>query len=91
MNFWIKLSDGQTTDFAEAFGPKNYSATCDFPAAVYWKQLFEHNPNAKVILTIRDPEAWYDSFAKTILSVLPEGPMSSLGTRVTLASGTKAT
>ncbi|MER9873268.1 hypothetical protein NKJ12_09425 [Mesorhizobium sp. M0195] len=28
--------------------------------------MSDHYPDAKVILTVRDPEAWYDSMAQTI-------------------------
>ena len=33
----------------------------DWPAAAYWRELAEHYPEAKVILTVRDPDRWYDS------------------------------
>jgi hypothetical protein len=35
-----------------------FEATCDFPSAVYYKEQMEAYPNAKVILTKRDPEKW---------------------------------
>ena len=33
---------------------------------IYSRELMEAFPNAKVILTIRDPEAWYRSVSETI-------------------------
>ena len=45
-----------------------FRATVDWPAAAYWRALARHYPDAKVILTIRDPESWYESAAATIFS-----------------------
>eukprot|EP00050_Salpingoeca_kvevrii_P008466 m.303087 g.303087 ORF g.303087 m.303087 type:complete len:273 (+) comp15647_c0_seq1:87-905(+) len=44
-----------------------YDACVDFPFAPFYKELMEANPDAKVILTVRDnSEAWYRSAYKTI-------------------------
>ena len=45
----------------------SYKATVDLPSILYWRDLIEYNPNAKIILTLRDSNAWYDSFQSTIL------------------------
>ena len=46
---------------------RGYQSTADFPAAIYYQELLEHYPDAKVILTVRDSsEAWYKSVSKTI-------------------------
>jgi len=50
---------------------KNYKAIVDFPGSMYYKELAKHYPEAKVILTIRDPENWYKSALKTIFSFDP--------------------
>ena len=42
--------------------------TLDWPAAAYWRELTEHFPGAKVILTVRDPDQWYDSVSATIFA-----------------------
>ena len=41
---------------------ENYDATVDFPACVYYQELLREFPDAKVVLNVRDPERWYDSF-----------------------------
>jgi sulfotransferase family protein len=41
-------------------------STVDWPGAYFWRELVERNPEAKVLLTVRDPEAWYESMSKTI-------------------------
>ena len=50
---------------------KDYKAIVDFPGSIYYKELAQHYPDAKVILTIRDPESWYKSALKTIFSFDP--------------------
>ena len=39
----------------------DYQATVDFPGCVFWRELTEAYPEAKVLLTVRDPEKWYES------------------------------
>lgn len=55
---------GKRVDFERVFAP--YEATVDFPACVFWRELTEAYPDAKVLLTVRDPEKWYDSAIDTI-------------------------
>ncbi|MDQ3228030.1 MAG: sulfotransferase family protein [Chloroflexota bacterium] len=43
-----------------------YRATVDWPGAYFWRELTESHPEAKVILTVRDPQRWYDSARATI-------------------------
>jgi hypothetical protein len=43
-----------------------YRATLDWPAAYFWRELAAAHPDAKVILTVRDPERWYASTERTI-------------------------
>ncbi|KAF7587104.1 hypothetical protein BBP40_007710 [Aspergillus hancockii] len=45
---------------------RNYDASVDWPAAVFWDNLVEQYPKAKVLLTVRDAEEWYASVGKTI-------------------------
>jgi hypothetical protein len=33
---------------------------------LFYRELLEKYPEAKVILTVRDPERWYDSVRQTI-------------------------
>ena len=56
---WEKLFDG--------FG----SAT-DFPCCIYYQELAKLYPEAKVILTVRDPEKWYESTLETIYRGKPK-------------------
>jgi hypothetical protein len=55
-----------------------FQAIVDWPGAYFWRELTAAHPDAKVILTARDPDRWYDSIQATIFSLrddqLPEGP-----------------
>jgi hypothetical protein len=35
-----------------------------------WRELCRHYPDAKVVLTVRDPDAWFDSVQATIVPFL---------------------
>ena len=45
---------------------QDYHATVDSPGCMLWRQFARRFPQAKVILTRRDPESWYDSVSQTV-------------------------
>jgi hypothetical protein len=47
----------------------DYQATVDWPAAFYYEPLMHHFPDAKVILSLRDPERWYQSAYSTVYDI----------------------
>jgi hypothetical protein len=55
---------GEPIDWRPLFG--GYRATVDWPGAYFWRELIAAHPEAKVILTVRDPQRWYDSTRDTI-------------------------
>ncbi|WP_433888429.1 sulfotransferase family protein [Streptomyces sp. CA-111067] len=61
---WENAVNGGETDWDAVFD--GYRSTVDWPAAAFWKELAEHYPDARVILTVRDPQEWYTSCARTI-------------------------
>ncbi len=62
---WLDVAAGNP-DWNSIFG--NYEATVDFPASTYWRELADAYPEAKVILSVRDAESWFQSTQKTIFS-----------------------
>ena len=48
---------------------EGFRATVDWPSTAYYRELMEHYPDAKVILTARDAESWYRSASETIYAV----------------------
>ena len=61
---WLEIAEGARADWDAVFA--GYQATTDWPAAAYWRQLAAYYPDAKVILSVRDPQRWYDSMSATI-------------------------
>ncbi|MCB9082368.1 MAG: sulfotransferase family protein [Lewinellaceae bacterium] len=67
--YWEQLERGETPDYEAMF--HRYQSAVDFPVARYYRELMTQYPEAKVILTVRDPEKWYESASKTILREPP--------------------
>ena len=67
--YWIAASKGQNVDWNEVF--EGFQSTVDFPSCVYYKEQLAFYPDAKVILTVRDPEKWYESTYNTIYKAGP--------------------
>lgn len=65
---WVRATKGGPNDWDALFA--GYRAQVDWPGARYWRELSEHYPDAKVILTHRDPEDWYRSVSATIIQFL---------------------
>ena len=59
-----------------------FRAIVDWPGAYFWRELSAAHPGAKVILTVRDPDRWYDSIQATIFSMVieagPDEPLMDL-------------
>lgn len=49
---------------------KGYSAAVDWPTAAFWRELAAAYPEAKVIVSTRSAEGWYESMSQTILPAL---------------------
>ncbi len=47
-----------------------YASAVDWPTACFYKELLQEYPQARFILTQRDPERWADSFSETIYKLL---------------------
>ena len=63
---WHRVGDGEDIDWDDIFGP--YRSTTDAPGVYFWRSLAERYPDAKLILTERDPERWFESMQATIFS-----------------------
>jgi hypothetical protein len=65
IGWWSAAADGEA-DWARIFD--GYRSAVDWPTATFYKELAEAYPEAKVILTERDPESWYASTQATIFA-----------------------
>jgi len=61
---WAAAHRGEKVDWDALFA--GYRATVDWPSCNLWRELAAFYPEAKVILTTRDPERWYESIMNTI-------------------------
>ncbi|RAZ72693.1 sulfotransferase family protein [Mesorhizobium atlanticum] len=75
---WRALARGEAPDWAQLFA--GYKSCVDWPSAFYWRELIEAYPQARVILTWRSPESWWESFERTILpAIVGSKDQESLG------------
>ena len=63
----LRKQAGQPIDWRPLLS--GYRAIVDWPGTYFWRELVAAHPNAKVILTVRDPQRWYESSLATIFSV----------------------
>lgn len=64
VDVWLQATRGEPVDWPELFS--GYRASVDWPACNFWELQLEAFPQARVILSERDPERWYDSVMNTI-------------------------
>jgi hypothetical protein len=69
---WSDALAGQPVDWQTFLA--HYGAIVDWPGCTFYQALMAVYPEAKVLLTVRDPEAWYESTRKTIYQ-LPRSPV----------------
>lgn len=76
--FWEEAARGEAVDWDRLFG--GYRASVDWPGAAFYKELMVEYPDAKVVLTVRDPDRWYDSARNTIFNIqrVASSPIFSL-------------
>ncbi len=65
---WHAAMRGEQVDFDAML--EGFVATVDWPACSVWKQLSAANPDAVILLSTRDPEAWWKSCQDTIFQAM---------------------
>ncbi|HEY8304760.1 MAG TPA: sulfotransferase [Solirubrobacteraceae bacterium] len=60
---WNRALDGEAP-WDEVFA--GFQATVDWPGGYFWRELMDRYPDAKVLLSVREPEKWEPSFRETI-------------------------
>jgi len=64
LKYWAEIMEGGKEDWETLFN--GYHSATDWPVAAYYQELMAVYPDAKIILTVRDPERWYKSIMHTI-------------------------
>jgi Sulfotransferase domain len=84
IDVWQAAAEGKPVDWTALFA--DFQSVVDWPASLFYKQLMAMHPEAKVLLNVRDPEAWYESMLKTVypasqagLSAPPESVLGRMG------------
>lgn len=72
LNAWHAIGRGETPDWESVF--EGFQASVDFPSAGYWREMSEHYPDAKILLTTRSFDSWYESASETIYPVSKKIP-----------------
>jgi hypothetical protein len=72
---WERAIRGERVDWDSLF--EGYAATVDWPGCAFWRDLAAANPEAPVLLSMRDSaQTWWASMEQTIIPAL-QGPMLS--------------
>ena len=65
---WRRAAEGEALDLTSMI--EGYAATVDWPAAAFWRQLSEENPDAVILLSTRaGSQEWWESANSTIFEV----------------------
>jgi len=68
---WYNTAQGKPANWDIILN--GFQSSVDWPACHFWKPLASHFPEAKIILTLRDEEAWWQSINNTILRNFRDG------------------
>jgi len=75
--YWIEALKAKIYGTGKPYGPaefekllQNYSAVTDAPCVNFSDELIKTYPNAKVVLTTRDPEPWIKSIETSYYTIL---------------------
>ncbi|MEV0390335.1 sulfotransferase family protein [Nonomuraea sp. NPDC050643] len=66
---WLPLAEGAKVDWDHLF--EGYRSAQDWPASAFWREQAEAYPKAKIVLTVRDPHAWYLSMG-ALMAIGPQ-------------------
>ncbi len=69
---WTDAIEGRSVDWSEMLA--DYVSLVDWPGCSFWPELTAANPDALVLLSVRDPESWYRSASNTIFQAFDTVP-----------------
>lgn len=74
---WTDAIYGRPVDWNALLA--RFSAIVDWPGASFWRETLAANPDALVLLSVRDPESWYRSASNTIFLTFDGAPEEMRG------------
>jgi hypothetical protein len=69
---WTEAIEGRPVDWGALLA--EYTSLVDWPGASFWPELHAANPDALVLLSVRDPDGWYKSASNTIFLAMNHLP-----------------
>ena len=72
VNWFKRAGAGEEVDWDVVFD--DFQAACDWPSAKFHKELAAKYPDAKIVLSVRDANKWYDSTLSTIFAATESIP-----------------
>ncbi|NKZ01218.1 sulfotransferase family protein [Nocardiopsis alborubida] len=79
---WAGVADTPTGEVDWARLLEGWRSGVDWPLSFFWRELADAFPDARVLLTVRDPHRWYESMRATIFEIVRQAGQDSSGVRV---------
>jgi hypothetical protein len=75
LKLWEAAGRGEA-DWETIFA--GYNSTVDYPGCTYWRELIAEYPDAKVILSTRNADSWFESVSTTIFGPFSRAAIASI-------------
>lgn len=69
---WTDAIEGRPVDWTALLSA--YRSIVDWPGGAFWREISAANPDALILLSVRDPESWYRSATNTIFLTFDNMP-----------------
>ena len=69
---WTDAINGEPVDWSQML--EGYRSIVDWPGGAFWRELHAANPDALILLSVRDPDDWYRSASNTIFQTFDHVP-----------------
>jgi len=86
---WQDAVDGKPVDWEALMA--NWVAGVDWPISAFWQELSVAFPDAKILLSLRDSESWWESASATINNDVPQQANDAWHTMVRKTLATRFT
>lgn len=65
---WQSVADGRPPDWDELYA--GFASTVDWPGTLYWRELADAYPDARILLSVRATDSWWNSFSSTVTQLI---------------------
>ena len=69
---WHAAARGEMPEWRQLLA--GYAAAVDWPASAFWPELSQAFPDALIVLSLREPGAWWESADETIFPTIRQRP-----------------